>query len=187
MTRDESPSGDQNNQNVGSNAGITLNADLQLSAASSAKTQQPNANSLADGYSPVNENIQQPSANSSPDDCSPVTDNSKPSISATSCEHSNSKVPNKKNVPAIAENQPSTSNILNENTKSHNKKTKQWGKSPAKREKSFAVILEDSLVKNIHAWELGAEEKNWRKQQHLYEMLEWCISQRYAQLCKAHH
>ena len=173
LTRDGSPSGDQNNQNAGSNAGITLNADAQISAESSVKKQQPNANSLADGYSPVNENSQQPSANSSPDDSSPVIETSQPSTSGTSsddsspvietsqpstsgtsCEHSKSKVPNKENVPAVGENQPSTSNILNENTKSHNKKTKHGGKSPAKRQKRSAVILGDSLVKNIHAWEL---------------------------------
>ena len=152
LTRDGSPSGDQNNQNAGSNAGITLNADAQISAESSVKKQQPNTNSLADGYSPVNENSQQPSANSSPDDSSPVIKTSQPSTSGASCKKS--KVPNKENVPAVGENQPSTSNILNENTKSHNKKTKHGGKSPAKRQKRSAVILGDSLVKNIHAWEL---------------------------------
>ena len=154
LTRDGSPSGDQNNQNAGSTAGITLNADAQISAESSVKKQQPNANSLADGYSPVDENSQQPSANSSPDDSSPVIETSQPSTSGTSCEHSKSKVPNEENVPTVGENQPSTSNILNENTKSHNKKTKHGGKSLAKRQKRSAVILGDSLVKNIHAWEL---------------------------------
>ena len=77
-----------------------------------------------------------------------------PSASATSCEHSYSNVPNKKNFLAVGENQPSTSNVLNENTKSHNNKTKLLGKSPARRQKCSAVILGDSLVKNIRAWEL---------------------------------
>eukprot|EP00112_Aurelia_sp_Birch-Aquarium-sp1_P009895 Seg2143.1 transcript_id=Seg2143.1/GoldUCD/mRNA.D3Y31 product="hypothetical protein" protein_id=Seg2143.1/GoldUCD/D3Y31 len=145
LTLDGTPSGDQNNQNVGSNAGIILNAEAQISAESSSKKQQPSANSLADGYSPVIENSQQPSANSLADDSSPVNENSQPSTSATSCENSNSKVPNKKNVPAVGENQPSTSNILYEN-----KKTKLW----VKRQKRSAVILGDSIVKNINAWEL---------------------------------
>ena len=157
LTGDGTPSGDQNNQTFGSNADITLNADAQISAESSAKKQHPNVNSLADGYSSVNENCQQASANALPDDSSPVIKNSQPSTSATSCEHSNSKVPNKedvstndkKNFPAVGENQPSTSNILNENTKSHNKKTKLW----SKRQKRSAVIFGDSLVKNINAWE----------------------------------
>ena len=156
LTRDGSPSGDQNNQHAGSNAGITLNADVQTSDESIAKKQQLNANSMADGFSPVNANTQQPSANSLPDNSSSVIEASQPSTSATSCEHSNSNAPNKKNVPAVGENQPSTSNVLNEheNTKSHNKKTKLWGKSQAKRQKRSIVILGASLVKNIHAWEL---------------------------------
>ena len=158
LTGDGTPSRDQNNQNVRLNAGITLNADAQISAKSSVKKQNPNANSLAAGYTSVNENSQQASANAFPDDSSPVIENSQPSTSATSCEHSNSKVPNKedvstnekKNFTTVGENQPSTSNFLNENTKSHNKKTNLRGKG----QKRSAVILGDSVVKNIYAWEL---------------------------------
>ena len=76
LTRDGSPSGDQNNQNAGWNAGITLNADVQTSAESSTKKQQLSANSSADGYPPVYAKSQQPSANSSPDDSSSVIDTS---------------------------------------------------------------------------------------------------------------
>ena len=76
LTQDGGPSGDQNNQNAGSNAGITLNADVQISAKSSAKKLQLNAYSLADGYFPVNANSQQPSATSSPDESSSVIDTS---------------------------------------------------------------------------------------------------------------
>ena len=64
LTQDESPSGDQNNQNAGSNAGITLNADVRISAERIAKKQKLNANSMADGFFPVNAKTQQPSANS---------------------------------------------------------------------------------------------------------------------------
>ncbi len=88
MIRDRSPSGNQNNLNAGSNTGITLNADAQISAESSVKKQQPNANSLADGYSLVNENSQPSTSGTSSDDPSPVIETSQPSASGTSCEYS---------------------------------------------------------------------------------------------------
>ena len=78
LNRDGSPSEDQSNQNADSNAGITLNVDVKISAESSAKKQQLNANSLADSYSPVNGNSQQPSANSSPEDSSSLTETRRP-------------------------------------------------------------------------------------------------------------
>ena len=121
------PSGDLNNEN----AGVTQNAKAQKAAESNTKTQQPSANEIADGSSPVNENRQS-------------------STNGISCE--SSKGPNKKTVPsaAVSDNQPSTSSISNEDSKSHNKKTKIWGQ----KNKRSAVILGDSLVKNVRGWEL---------------------------------
>ena len=92
LAGDGTLSGDQKNQNVGSNADITLKADAQISTKSSAKKKHPNVNAL-------------------PDDSSPVIENSQPSTSATSCEHSNIKGPNKedvstndkKNFPAVGQ------------------------------------------------------------------------------------